>query len=79
MDVDLFDSMTRAVPHLKGCCVKSLNSASNVVDPEKRKPLAVRAEGGALVLELTCPVCKTVSVIHADRGQVKVDARPPSG
>jgi hypothetical protein len=79
VDVDLFDSMTRAVPHLKACCVKSLNSATNVVDPEKRKPLAVRAEGGALVLELTCPVCKTLSVIRADRGQVQVEARPSSG
>ena len=74
-DVDLFDGLTRAVPSLKSCCVKTLNSATNVVNPEERKPLTVTAENGALRVELACPVCKTTSVIHVDRGRVRVETK----
>lgn len=74
-DVDLFDGLTRAVPSLKPCCVKTLNSATNVVSPEARKPLTITAEAGALRVELACPLCKTTSVIHVDRGRVRVETR----
>ena len=74
MGVDLFDSLTRAAKQMSACCVKTMNYAIDV-HPEKRKPLTMSTEGGALVLTFTCGGCGKSTVIRASRGTVKVETK----
>lgn len=73
MSVDLFDSLTRAAKQMPACCVKTMNYAIDV-HPEKRKPLTLGTEGGAITLTFTCATCGRNNVIRAQRGNVKVEA-----
>ncbi len=72
MGVDLFDSLTRAAKQMNACCVKTLNYAIDV-HPEKRKPLEISTDAGAIVLKFVCPTCSKATVIRASRGNVKVE------
>jgi len=74
MGLFLYDGLTRAVGELPTCCVKTLNAALDVVNPEARKPLSVQAEKGGLLLILSCPVCKQTRRIHVADDSTRLEA-----